>query len=136
MKDKFNLGWLLKAVQAANLVDTISEAGPFMVFAPTNEALKKEFGEDWEEVLSDMKKTKNIVMRHVVGGDQANQIITEGVTTLQTMGNTEITISKEGNTMIVNPGGATTEHNTSVTTGNGIIYVIDKIIQDNPAGNA
>ncbi|PVX23918.1 MAG: hypothetical protein CW716_11055 [Candidatus Bathyarchaeum sp.] len=57
---------LCKAVIAAGLVDALRGAGPFTVFAPTDEAFSKITPETLEAVLKDKEKLTSILTYHVV----------------------------------------------------------------------
>jgi uncharacterized surface protein with fasciclin (FAS1) repeats len=52
---------LVTAIKAADLVDTLSGAGPFTVFAPTNEAFAKIPEATLNEVLADKAKLTSIL---------------------------------------------------------------------------
>ena len=59
---------LVKAVTAAGLVDTLKGAGPFTVFAPTDEAFAKLPAGTLDALLKDIPALKNILLYHVVSG--------------------------------------------------------------------
>ena len=59
---------LVEAVKAAGLVDTLKGPGPFTVFAPTDEAFNKIPKADWDMLLKDQAKLKEILTFHVVEG--------------------------------------------------------------------
>ena len=59
---------LVKAVQAAGLVDTLKSDGPFTVFAPTDEAFAKLPEGTLEALLSDREKLAAVLKYHVVPG--------------------------------------------------------------------
>ncbi len=63
-----NFKTLIKAVQAADLVGTLKSAGPFTVFAPTDEAFSKLPQGTVEGLLKDIPKLKSILTYHVVSG--------------------------------------------------------------------
>lgn len=63
-----NFNTLVKAVQAAGLVDTLKGPGPFTVFAPTDEAFAKLPKGTVDDLLKDPAKLKNILLYHVVSG--------------------------------------------------------------------
>ncbi|MDW5562645.1 MAG: fasciclin domain-containing protein [Methanomassiliicoccus sp.] len=63
-----NFKTLVAAVQAAGLVDTLKGAGPYTVFAPTDEAFAKLPAGTVESLLKDVPKLKNILLYHVVPG--------------------------------------------------------------------
>jgi hypothetical protein len=57
---------LLAALQAADLVDTLSGPGPFTVFAPDNIAFNKIPDADLEALLADVPALTAVLLRHVV----------------------------------------------------------------------
>ena len=59
---------LVEAVKAAGLVDTLKGPGPFTVFAPTDEAFNKIPKADWEMLMKDQMKLKDVLTFHVVDG--------------------------------------------------------------------
>jgi uncharacterized surface protein with fasciclin (FAS1) repeats len=61
-----NFKTLVKAVQEANLADTLSSEGPFTVFAPTDDAFSKLPEGTIEGLLEDKEKLTNILTYHVV----------------------------------------------------------------------
>src|SRR5512144_548136 len=60
---------LVKAVQAAGLVDTLKGPGPFTVFAPTDEAFAKLPAGTVDALLKDPAKLTKILTYHVVPGE-------------------------------------------------------------------
>ncbi len=59
---------LVEAVKAAGLVDTLKSPGPFTVFAPTDEAFNKIPKADWDMLMKDAAKLKDVLTLHVVEG--------------------------------------------------------------------
>jgi len=59
---------LVAAVTAASLVDTLKSAGPFTVFAPSDEAFAKLPAGTVESLLKDIPKLAAILTYHVVSG--------------------------------------------------------------------
>jgi uncharacterized surface protein with fasciclin (FAS1) repeats len=59
---------LVEAVKAAGLVDTLKGPGPFTVFAPTDEAFNKIPQADWDMLLKDPVKLKEVLTFHVAEG--------------------------------------------------------------------
>ena len=62
---------LVTAVTAAGLVDTLKGAGPFTVFAPTDEAFAKLPAGTVENLLKpeNLETLKNVLLYHVVAGN-------------------------------------------------------------------
>ncbi len=116
---------LLFAVEAANLTDTLSEGGPFTVFAPTDDAFDQVPNETLDSVLADEESLNTLLLNHVVEGEHTEDelIDMENVTTL---GGETITISSG---LL---GGMTLNDNVSVSdtfnASNGIIYAIDQVL--------
>ncbi len=117
---------LVKAVQAAELVDALSNAGPFTVFAPTNAAFDKLPAGTVDGLLKPEKKEDlaDILQYHVsVGVYNADQL--QDGQTLGQVNGSNITISKKDGKIMVN-GTATVV--ASITASNGVIHVIDGVL--------
>lgn len=59
---------LAEAIKAAGLVDTLKGPGPFTVFAPTDEAFNKIPKADWDMLMNDPAKLKEVLTLHVCEG--------------------------------------------------------------------
>ncbi|MDZ4757334.1 MAG: fasciclin domain-containing protein [Bacteroidota bacterium] len=117
---------LVTAVKAAELVDVLSNAGPFTVFAPTNAAFDKLPAGTVEGLLkTDKKETlQDILQYHVSVGVYKEDALQDGQVIGQVNGG-NITISKkDGKTMI----NGTATIIASVPASNGIIHVIDAVL--------
>ena len=66
--DAENFTTLVKAVQAADLVDTLSGPGPFTVFAPTDAAFAKLPSGALDSLLQDKKELTKILAHRVASG--------------------------------------------------------------------
>ena len=70
-----DLSTLVAALTKANLVTTLEGAGPFTVFAPTNEAFAQLPPGILNRLLANVTELTNVLLYHVVPGNiQANQI--------------------------------------------------------------
>ena len=116
---------LVTAVQAAELVDALSNAGPFTVFAPTNAAFDKLPAGTVDNLLKPESKDDlaNILQYHVSLGVFKAESFTDGQVIGQVNGN-DITMSVKNGKVMVN--GATIV--ASVPASNGIIHVIDGVL--------
>ena len=117
---------LVAAVQAADLADTLSGAGPFTVFAPTNEAFAKLPDGTVEMLLLPENKDKlvAILTYHVVAGD---------VTAAEVVELTEVTTVQGGTAAIVVADTGVTIDGanvilTDINASNGVIHVIDTVM--------
>ncbi len=117
---------LAKAVTEAGLVDTLKGAGPFTVFAPTDEAFAKIDAETLNAVLADKDKLTAILTYHVVAGKHM---------AAEVMGMSEVTTVQGGTAKISADGGPKIEGAnitaTDVEADNGVIHVIDTVIMPN-----
>ncbi len=117
---------LVKALQAADLVNALSNAGPFTVFAPTNAAFDKLPKGTVERLLEPEKKEdlQNILQYHVSVGGFKPEMLQEGQTIGQVNGD-NIKISKKDGKIVVNGTAAVV---AIIPAANGIIYVIDGVL--------
>lgn len=116
---------LVAAVQAGELVDALSNAGPFTVFAPTNTAFDALPAGTVEGLLKPESKSdlQDILQYHVAVGVFKADMLRDGQSLGMVNGsNAKITV-KDGKMMI---NDATIV--ASVPASNGIVHVIDKVI--------
>src|SRR6188768_723043 len=117
---------LAKALQAADLVETLKGAGPFTVFAPTDEAFAKLPAGTLEALLKPENKPKlqRILTSHVVAGKvmAADVVKTSSAKA----------VSGEMLTIASRDGGVTVDGakvvKTDLAATNGVIHVIDSVI--------
>jgi len=115
---------LLKALEAADLVKTLSEEGPFTVFAPTDEAFAALPKGTLDDLLKpeNKEKLKRVLSYHVVPGELLSQNLKAGEVTTLAEVPVEISI-KDG--IRVNDAKVATP---DLKASNGIIHVIDKVL--------
>ena len=129
---------LVAAVKAAGLVDTLQGAGPFTVFAPTNEAfaalpagtvdglLKPEAKDTLTKILAchvvPAKAMSDAVMKMVMDDGGAHKV--------KTVGGCELTLKADGGKVTVTDeaGGVANVTIADVEQSNGVIHVIDKVL--------
>lgn len=122
---------LVAAVKAAELVDVLSNAGPFTVFAPTNAAFDKLPAGTVDGLLKPEKKDAltDILQYHVSVGVFKEDMLQDGQSLGQVNGG-NITISKKADGIYVN---GTAKIIASIPASNGIIHVIDAVLLPPPA---
>ncbi|MCL4204606.1 MAG: fasciclin domain-containing protein [Pirellulaceae bacterium] len=117
---------LAAAVRAAGLVDALKGAGPFTVFAPTDEAFAKLPAGTVETLLKPENKEQlvGILTYHVVPGKvPASKVVSlNGATTLNGQ---RVDIKTESGKVTVDQANVV---QTDVQCSNGIIHVIDSVI--------
>ena len=114
---------LVAAVKAAGLVDTLKSAGPFTVFAPTDDAFKKLPAGTVEKLLADPEALKKILLYHVVSGKVMAADVMK-MKTAKTVNGANIRIKTQGGVMVNNAKVAKTD----IVCSNGVIHVIDTVI--------
>ena len=130
---------LVAAVKAADLVGVLSSAGPFTVFAPTNEAFDALPKGTVDNLLKPENKEKlqGILKYHVVAGkvssDDLKKMIKDnnGKATLKTVagGNLYASLDKNGGVWIWDEnGGKAMVTIADVNQSNGVIHVIDHVL--------
>lgn len=122
---------LVAALKQAELVTSLSNAGPFTVFAPTNAAFDKLPAGTVDGLMKDDKKAdlQNILQYHVTTSSLKAEFLTDGMT-LGMVNGDKVTISVKDGKITLN-GSANVV--ASVPASNGIIHVIDAVLL--PGGN-
>jgi len=115
---------LVTALEAANLVDTLKGAGPFTVFAPTDDAFNALPSGVLDDLLANVTALTEVLTYHVVSGKyMAADVVT--LSTLTTLQGDDLTIDVTDTTVKID--GATVVQ-TDIETSNGVIHVIDIVV--------
>ena len=117
---------LVAAVTAAGLVETLSGAGPFTVFAPVDDAFAALPAGTVESLVEPANKEKltGILTYHVLAGKVLSTDLTDGMTAT-TVNGEEITIHLTDGKVLVNDAEVVI---ADVETDNGVIHAINKVI--------
>jgi uncharacterized surface protein with fasciclin (FAS1) repeats len=117
---------LAKALQAADLVDTLKGKGPVTVFAPTDAAFAKLPPATLEDLLKPANKAKlrRILTYHVVPGRVTAGDVVKLTSAKAVSGDTIAIKANGGNVMV---DGAQVVK-TDIDASNGVIHVIDSVI--------
>jgi uncharacterized surface protein with fasciclin (FAS1) repeats len=118
---------LVAALKQAGLVDALSNAGPFTVFAPTNEAFDKLPKGTVEDLMKPENKEKliDILQYHVYVGGLSTTLLQDGQS-LNEVNGQNIAIQKSADGKITINGKAHIV--ASVPASNGIVHVIDEVL--------
>jgi uncharacterized surface protein with fasciclin (FAS1) repeats len=122
------LSTLNTAVQAADLGSTLDGDGPFVVFAPIDDAFEALPAGALDDLLDDPEALANVLTYHVVAGDQSrSELIAEGEVETVQGGDVEIDTARgqltvNGDAVLCGP----------ITVENGSVYLIDGVLT--PAG--
>lgn len=116
---------LVAAVKAAGLVTSLSNAGPFTVFAPTNAAFDKLPKGTVEDLLKPENKGKltDILGYHTYVGVLKAEYMQDGQEFDMVFGG-KVKITKDGDKTFVNGS----EIVASIPTSNGMIHVIGDVL--------
>ena len=117
---------LVAALKQAEYVDDLSNAGPFTVFAPTNDAFNKLPTGTVDGLMKDDKKAdlQNILQYHVAVAVYKTENMKDGQIIGQANGD-NITLSVKDGKVMVN---GTANIIASIPATNGIIHVIDAVL--------
>jgi len=122
-----NLSTLVTALNAADLVGTLSGPGPFTVFAPVNSAFEAVPADVLQRLLASGNVTilSKVLRYHVVPGRIRAADLREGQT-VTTVEGTTLRITLAGGARVNNARITTTD----IETGNGIVHLIDGVMTE------
>lgn len=116
---------LVAAVQAAELENALVNAGPLMVFAPTNEAFNKLPEGTVENLLKPENKDQlAFILKHHVTPGKYDKEFLKKFKTLGQASNENVSVEVKGDDVYI--GGA--KIIASIPAGNGIVHVVDAVI--------
>lgn len=114
---------LVKAIEAAGLVDALSEPGPFTVFAPNDEAFAKVPKETLNGLLADKEQLISVLKYHVASGTVYSKDITQSIDCKTLLGESLLVRPEMG--VMVNGAHVVT---ADIKCDNGVIHVIDTVL--------
>ena len=115
---------LAAALKATDLIATLKGAGPFTVFAPTDEAFAKLPAGTLDALLKDPAKLKSILLYHVVSGKVMAADFVK-VKAANSVGGAAIAIQVMGGKVMA---GNAHVVKTDIVATNGVIHVIDAVM--------
>ncbi|MEW6497072.1 MAG: fasciclin domain-containing protein [Cyanobacteriota bacterium] len=119
--DMFNT--LIKAVEAAGLVDLLKGEGPYTVFAPVDTAFERMPEGALDKLLQDIPRLKKILAYHVVSGDVRSDNLLEIDEAPTVEGSVLVIDSSKGykvnQAIVLNP---------DMLADNGVIHAIDSVL--------
>lgn len=123
--DNDNFSILVQAVVKAGLVDALSGAGPFTVFAPTNDAFNTLFAQLGISGINDLSAEQliPILTYHVVSGNVLSKSLSNG----------NVGTLNEGKNLTVNINSGVKINSSEVIAAdiqgsNGVVHVINKVL--------
>lgn len=117
---------LVAALKQADLVTSLSNAGPFTVFAPTNEAFNKLPKGTVDGLMKDDKKDDlvNILQYHVFVSALQPSSLKDGQT-LNMVNGDNLKVNVQDGKITLN---GTAHVVNTIPASNGIIYIIDEVL--------
>lgn len=118
---------LAAALEAAGLIDALKSAGPFTVFAPTDEAFAKLPAGTVESLLrpENKEKLKSILLYHVVSGNMpASKVVKLNGRWVKTLQGSSIQVSTKHGVRV----DSAKVMQTDIKASNGVIHVIDSVL--------
>ncbi len=117
------LSTLNKLINDAGLADTLRGAGPFTVFAPTDEAFKAVPAATMAQLAQDKQMLIAVLNYHVIPGKVSSADVKTG--NVKTVQGANVAVSKAG-TFVTVEDAVVTQADVAVT--NGVVHVIDKVL--------
>ncbi len=129
----------VQALQSAGLTDTLRGVGPYTVFAPTNAAFQA-VPEDARQRLTAPEQRDQLITLlsyHIVPGTVTAQDLASAVergqggrAALATVTGDNLTLSREGNAILVSDGGGTVGRvvRPDQIHSNGVVHSIDTVL--------
>ena len=114
---------LLNALKAAALTETLRGAGPYTVFAPTDEAFKHLAPGALNALLKDTKKLKAVLNYHIVSGTVAAHDVKAG--DIKTLEGTPLLAALVDGKVTGNDAKVV---QADIAALNGVIHAIDMVI--------
>jgi uncharacterized surface protein with fasciclin (FAS1) repeats len=114
---------LVELLKEANLVDTLKGAGPFTVFAPTNDAFAKVPAATLAKLKSDPEMLRSVLLYHVLG----MQVPSNAARTMkaQTAQGSELQVTVKKGMVMVDKAKVI---QADVMASNGVIHAIDTVL--------
>ena len=115
---------LARALEVADLIDTLKSEGPFTVFAPTDAAFANLPAGTLDSLLADPAALRNILLYHVVSGEALAGSLSNGQQIRTVQGQT-VRVSINGGNIRINNSNVT---QADIRASNGVIHVIDAVL--------
>ena len=118
-----SLSTLNSLVQSAGLTETLKSAGPFTVFAPTNDAFKAVPAKTLEALGKDAVALRGVLTYHVLASKVMAADVKNGK--VKTVNGADLELSKAGDFVTVGESAIVSKAN--MIASNGVVHVIDAV---------
>ena len=117
------LSTLNRLIEQAGLAETLRGAGPYTVFAPSDEAFKAVPAKTMAELGADKELLKSVLTYHVVPGKVVAADVKNG--NAKTVNGANLSLAKAGTTVTVEDAMVV---QADVGATNGVVHVIDRVL--------
>jgi uncharacterized surface protein with fasciclin (FAS1) repeats len=117
------LSTLTKLINDAGLADTLRAAGPYTVFAPSDDAFKAVPPATLQALASDKELLKSVLTFHVLPGKVSGADVKNG--NAKTVQGGNVALSKSGSFITVEDAVVT---QADLPASNGVVHVIDRVL--------
>lgn len=117
------LSTLNKLIADAGLADTLRGAGPYTVFAPSDEAFKAVPAKTMSELAGNKELLKSVLSYHVVPGKVPAAEVKNG--NVKTVQGANVALAKSGTFVTVEDAMVT---QADMPASNGVVHVIDRVL--------
>lgn len=118
-----SLSTLNGLVASAGLTDTLKAAGPFTVYAPSNDAFKAVPQKTMDDLAKHPDRLKDLITYHVVAGKSMAADIKNSK--VKSLNGAELELSKAGEFVTVESAAVTTP---DLAATNGVVHIIDTVL--------
>jgi len=117
------LSTLSGLIQQAGLADTLRGAGPYTVFAPSNEAFKAVPAETMAKLAADKDLLRSVLTYHVLPAKVTSAEVANG--NAKTVQGATLALAKAGSFVTVEDAVVQT---ADVAASNGVVHIIDRVL--------
>ncbi|MGA7826725.1 MAG: fasciclin domain-containing protein [Geobacteraceae bacterium] len=122
IKGNSSLSKLMSSLEKAGLIEKLKGAGPYTLFAPTNEAFTRM---NIDAMLNDPKELSETLTYHIGSGKHTAETISSMETIGTEFGKSLTVVIEEGETMVDNAKFVT----TNIECANGIVHIVDNVFK-------
>jgi uncharacterized surface protein with fasciclin (FAS1) repeats len=105
------------------LADTLRGAGPYTVFAPTNDAFKAVPAKTLADLATNKEMLRSVLSYHVLPGNVKSTDVKVG--SLKSVQGANVSVANAGSTLTVEDAVVT---QADLPATNGLIHVIDRVL--------
>jgi uncharacterized surface protein with fasciclin (FAS1) repeats len=121
------LSTLSGLVQSAGLTDTLKGAGPFTVFAPSNEAFSRLTPKQLDDLRNNREQLRALLTFHVLPESVKAAAVKPG--NAKTVNGANLPLSKAGDFVTVDDAMVT---KADIDATNGVVHVVDRVLTPPP----